>query len=220
MIGNSAFSQIKEENLTDEFFNAAINLETAAENTAETTSATEQATQQAAQIVENIAETAATRENAVKTNMADTLKETLHAVVDKIQHAGNLISEKISALTHGNPLITKLLVISVLVLVSIAVIIVLVLIAKKFVFKKQAIQQIAPEAEDNDDEFDTSKFDDDIEPVVQDDDDDEIEVTPVSQVEETQPQSIKNEPASIKSDTIKTPKTLDEAIKNFIKITE
>lgn len=120
---NCTFAIQKEENLSDEIFNAAMQVEASADNYNGIANAVD--SQTAGNAAEQI-ETAASGNNI------------LHNAVNGLQNVGSSLGDNMDAVTGSNPLVTKLLVVFVLVFISICIIVVLILLAKKFVFKKTA----------------------------------------------------------------------------------
>ncbi len=230
------FAASKEENLSDEFFNAAMQVEAkdsplSVDATAQTQTAAGKATEQA-MAAEQVGDEAMLSGN----NVLDNIKEFLKHGAEKLQDVGNSIGHSLQNLTGGNPLITKLLVALILVVISIVIVVVLIVIAKKFIFKKKNMEEFEDE---EDEEFDDSDFEDEeIETIedsqtpdnTQDDDFEEIEpishtkIPPKSTIKDEQPtqtqgpSSIPVKPQQIKH--LASADSIQTAMKIFLKVTE
>lgn len=155
---NCTFAVPKEENLSDEIFNAAMQVESSGDKYNGITNVID------SQSVGNAAEQIET---------ATSGNNVLNNAVNGLQNVGSSLGDNMDAVTGGNPLITKLLVVFILVFISIFIIIVLILLARKFVFKKTVNPFVATGCDEMplDEEFDESKFEDDELPYADDDDD-------------------------------------------------
>ena len=154
---NCTFAVSKEENLSDEIFNAAMQVQSSSDDYNSITNVVD------SQAASNAAE-------QIDTTVAG--NNVLHNAVNGLQNIGSSLCDNINTVTGNNPLVTKLLVVFILVFISICIIIVLILLAKKFVFKKTVNPFVTTKDNemDLDEEFDESKFEDDELPYADDDD--------------------------------------------------
>lgn len=141
---NCTFAVPQEENLSDEIFDAAMQVEGAADKYNDITNVVD------SQPVEQIGDEAISAGNNV-----------LHNAVNGLQNVGSSIGDNMDAVTGGNPLFTKLLVVFVLVFISICIIVILILLARKFVFKKTTNPFVSANNMSTDEDFDESKFEND-----------------------------------------------------------
>jgi len=227
-----AFAETKEENLSDEFFNAAMQINVPNDETSSGLAVNAGNVAEQNMAAEQVGEETM---NA-GTNVLLSIKDWLEKMTDKLQDFGNSIGNQIGNHTGSNPVITKLLVALVLVAVSVVIIVVMVLIAKKFIFKKQNVRQFASDEEDEYDEDDED--DDEYEEYEDDEDDQEYDeygepITQAQKQPENQPQkqpqrqpqeqkaqNIQNEMSNPQPRSVSAPKTMDEAIKIFLQVTE
>lgn len=124
LIGSSPiFATTKEENLSDEFFNAAMNLPTD-----ETTAVPVQ-----------VAESSANSAQSGGSFMQPVI-DVFNNLTDTLQNFGSSISIQIEKLIGHNPFLSKLLVVLILVFVCIIIIIFLAFLAKKIISKTNNLQ--------------------------------------------------------------------------------
>lgn len=221
-----------DKNLTEQFFDAATQINVPGDSTELSVDAGNVAEQNMAaeQVGENTMNAG--------TNVLLTIKEWMEKTATNLQDFATNIGTQIEQHTGSNPLVTKLLVIFALVFVSIIVIVIMILIAKKFFFKPKnqnpfnnhateidSEDSIEEETEeyDEDDEFDESQFEDD-EPIPDEYEDDEYDDS-YQEVASQESEQKQTEPIQINKKltqkvSITTPQTIDEAIKNFLSITE
>lgn len=227
-----AFAETKEENLSDEFFNAAMQINVPSDETSSGLAVNAGNVAEQNMAAEQVGEETM---NA-GTNVLLSIKDWLEKTTDKLQDFGNSIGNQIGNHTGSNPVITKLLVALVLVAVSVVIIVVMVLIAKKFIFKKQNVRQFASDEEDEYDEYDED--DDEYEEYEDGEDDQEYDeygepITQAQKQPENQPQkqpqrqsqeqkvqNTQNEVSNPQPRSVSAPKTMDEAIKIFLQVTE
>ena len=227
-----AFAETKEENLSDEFFNAAMQINVPSDETSSGLAVNAGNVAEQNMAAEQVGEETM---NA-GTNVLLSIKDWLEKTTDKLQDFGNSIGNQIGNHTGSNPVITKLLVALVLVAVSVVIIVVMVLIAKKFIFKKQNVRQFASDEEDEYDEYDED--DDGYEEYEDGEDDQEYDeygepITQAQKQPENQPQkqpqrqsqeqkvqNTQNEMSNPQPRSVSAPKTMDEAIKIFLQVTE
>lgn len=172
---NCTFAVPKEENLSDEIFNAAMQVETSKDNYND---------------IANVVDSQAAGNAAEQIDTAVSGNNILDNAVNGLQNVGSSIGDNMDVVTGGNLLVTKLLVVFVLVFVSICIIVVLILLAKKFVFKKTTNPFVAATAKDTkdmnlDEEFDESKFEDDELPYADDDDDEFLDEEKMPEIKRT-----------------------------------
>ncbi len=226
-----ALAETSEDNLTEEFFNAAMELDANTEpaaDAAKTQAASKAAEQSMA--AEQVGENAMTSGN----NVLHTVKDFLMNLVDKIQTAGSEISSKLGDVFGTNPVISKIILGVILALASVVVIVVFVLIAKKFVFKKKNLQAFDEEEEyEDDDTIEEIDENDALRQDLDEFDDEEYEDDNITQEEPVNTASVANTPQITRvpvanaeeiekhiTVVLQTPQTKDGAIKNFIKITQ
>lgn len=230
-----AFAETKEENLSDEFFNAAMQINVPSDETSSGLAVNAGNVAEQNMAAEQVGEETM---NA-GTNVLLSIKDWLEKTTDKLQDFGNSIGNQIGNHTDSNPVITKLLVALVLVAVSVVIIVVMVLIAKKFIFKKQNVRQFASDEEDEYDEYDEYDEDDDEYEEYEDGEDDQEydeygepitqaqkqpenqpQKQPQRQSQEQKVQNTQNEVSNPQPRSVSAPKTMDEAIKIFLQVTE
>lgn len=197
---NPIFAATKEENLSDEFFNAAMNLPTD-----ETTAVSVQASD------------VATNAAANNSNFMQPVSDAFNKSVEAMQSFGTSLSSQIEKLIGHNPFLSKLLVALILVVVSIVVIVILALIAKKIISKNNNKNTI----------FNTNSSDvedDDFEEVIEDSDefpDEGFAQTVNNQAQtETDNTSETQNTVNYSAKILTSPTTVDDAMKMFLKITE
>lgn len=171
-------------------------------------------------------------ENEPVTTSNNGLKDVFNNFSDKLQDFGNSIGSNFEHLTGGNVVLTKIIIGLILVLMSIVVITVLVLIAKKVIFKNQKVvsqnlfenknQNI--EYDENDEEYEEIE---EYEEVDADEYEDEGTVTPIepSKEDEKIKPTTQNKNSQVKASSINLslsnePKTIADAMQNFLSITE
>lgn len=124
LIGSSPiFATTKEENLSDEFFNAAMNLPT------------DESTAVPVQVAESSANSAQSGGSFMQPVI-----DVFNNLTDTLQNFGSSISIQIEKLIGHNPFLSKLLVVLILVFVCIIIIIFLAFIAKKIISKTNNLQ--------------------------------------------------------------------------------
>lgn len=219
LYANCAFAA-PQENLSDEFFAAAMQVESPekynginadAINLVKTagSSSTEQA-----MAAEQVGEETMLAGN----NLLHNIKSVIQQSNDGLKDFGSSIGGNIGSFTGENPFITKLLVVFILVAISILIIVVLVLFAKKFVFKKKNLSPFDTD-EDYDEEFDESNFDEDeeIEDIDGEEDfDEEPQIEEKQRVSHTRiPPKSQIEHTEVKSNIEKTPILQEEINSNI-----
>ena len=196
---NPIFAATKEENLSDEFFNAAMKLPTD-----ETTAAPVQAPD------------VATNSAASNSNFMQPVIDVFNKSVEGMQSFGTSLSSQIEKLIGHNPFLSKLLVALILVVVSIVVIVILALIAKKIISKNNNKNTVS-NTEFSDEE-------EDYEEVIEDADefpDEGFAQTANNQAQaETENTSEAQNVVNYSAKILTSPTTVDDAMKMFLKITE
>ena len=218
-----AFATEKTENLSDEIFNAALQVEAADKYNGITTEAAKAVD---TAVKGNAAEQAMAAEQVGEETISSgnhviqSIKNLVHHSTDSLKDMGSSLDGSVGAATGNNAFLTKLIVVFILVAISIVIIVAIILIAKKFVFKKSNLTEFAA---DDDIEFDESKFEDDGFQQIEDDDDfEEIQdskqqgntshtmIPPKSQIEQEPPvQQVQDEisqeyeePAQVQQQTV------------------
>lgn len=194
---NPIFATTKEENLSDEFFNAAMNLPTD-----ETTAAPLQAPD------------VATNAAANNSNFMQPVIDAFNKSVEGMQTFGSSISSQIEKLIGHNPFLSKLLVVLILVVVSIIVIVILALIAKKVMTNKNVVVDSVDGNEEDFEEYE--------EEVEQDSFDEQATISAENNVVSDSQNKVELKRAgdSNSSKILTSPTTVDDAMKMFLKITE